>query len=85
MIDHNQHIAKAIALKQVCQVVKAIYAPRYGLNMKRVKSRSHLWLNLGSSTHDASLTKVFHILANSFALKSVERFGKSACDSCLTS
>jgi hypothetical protein len=58
--------------------------PRYGWNKQWVNSRSHLWLNLYSSTHDATLTKIFHVLANSFPLESVERFSKSASNSFVT-
>jgi hypothetical protein len=52
--------------------------------MQWVKSRSHLWLNLCSSIHDATLTKIFHILANSFPPEYVERFSKSASNSSVT-
>jgi hypothetical protein len=38
-------------------------------------------LNISSPTHDAALTKIFHILANSLSPTSIERFGKSAFDS----
>jgi hypothetical protein len=49
------------------------------------KQSSHLWLNLCSSTHDAPLTTIFHVLAKSFPLESIERFSKSACNSYVTS
>jgi hypothetical protein len=59
MVVHNQHNGKAIAHSQVSQVVKSQCVPRYGWNMHKVKSRSHLGLNLSSSLHDAALTKCF--------------------------
>jgi hypothetical protein len=53
--------------------------------MQWVKCRNHLRLNLCSSTYDAALTKIFHILANSFPPESVERFSKSASNFSVTS
>jgi hypothetical protein len=44
----------------------------------------NVWLKLSSSTHDVELTKIFHILANSFPPDSAERFGKSFCESSMT-
>jgi hypothetical protein len=85
MIYHNQHTVKAIAHMQVCQVVKTKCVPRSRWNMQWVKSRIHMWLNLCSSTHDTALTKIFHILANSFPPESVERFSKSFSNSFVTS
>jgi hypothetical protein len=41
-------------------------------------------LNLCSSTHDAALTKISNILANSFPPESVERFSKSSSNSYVT-
>jgi hypothetical protein len=77
MADHNQHTFMAIAHWQVCQVVKPHCVPRCRWNMQRVKSRSHTWLEFSSSTHDTTLTTVFHIVANSFPQVSVKRFSKS--------
>jgi hypothetical protein len=82
MVDYNKRIAKAIAQWQVCQVIKSNCVPRYGWNMQRVNNRNHMWLSLSSSTHDSTLRKVFHILANSCPPKSVERFSKSAITPC---
>jgi hypothetical protein len=63
---------------QMCQVVKTNCVPRSWWNKQWVKSRSHLWLNLCSSTRDAALTKIFHILSNSFPPETVERLSMSA-------
>jgi hypothetical protein len=51
--------------------------PRSGWNRQWVKSRSHLWSNLCSSTYDAAFTKKNHILAKSFPPESVECFSKT--------
>jgi hypothetical protein len=80
LVDHNRYTAIVIAHGQV-RLVKPHSVPRSEWNTKRVKSRSHMGLNLSSSTHDASLTKIIQILANSFPTKYVERFNKSAINS----
>jgi hypothetical protein len=85
MVDHNQHIVKAICSHaSVSRSQDQLYATVW-VEHEWLKGRSHLWLNLCSSTHDAALTKIFHILANSFLPEFVQRFSKSASNSYVTS
>jgi hypothetical protein len=84
MVDQNQHTAKAITHIRVCQVVKASCVQRSGWNMSWVESINLMWSSLCSSTHDAALTEIFDIVADSFPQESFECFGKKAYNSYVT-